>query len=94
MHEGHYRHLPVVDDGRVIGIVSVRDALGPSSKRSSTKCCGRKADPGSAGLIARIGLSGARRESSPRRIFPSGVLPADARLASSVIIDPKRSASR
>jgi len=29
MHEGHYRHLPVVDDGRVIGIVSVRDALGP-----------------------------------------------------------------
>ena len=29
MHEGRYRHLPVVDDGRVIGIVSVRDALGP-----------------------------------------------------------------
>jgi CBS domain-containing protein len=29
MHEGRYRHLPVVEDGRVIGIVSVRDALGP-----------------------------------------------------------------
>lgn len=29
MHEGCYRHLPVVEDGRVIGIVSVRDALGP-----------------------------------------------------------------
>jgi CBS domain-containing protein len=29
MQAGRYRHLPVVDDGRVIGIVSVRDALGP-----------------------------------------------------------------
>lgn len=29
MHDGHYRHLPVVEDGRVIGMVSVRDALGP-----------------------------------------------------------------
>ena len=29
MHDGHFRHLPVVDEGRVIGMVSVRDALGP-----------------------------------------------------------------
>jgi CBS domain-containing protein len=29
MHDGRYRHLPVVEDGRVIGVVSVRDALGP-----------------------------------------------------------------
>jgi CBS domain-containing protein len=29
MHDGHFRHLPVVDNGRVVGIVSVRDALGP-----------------------------------------------------------------
>jgi CBS domain-containing protein len=29
MHEGGYRHIPVMEDGRVIGIVSVRDALGP-----------------------------------------------------------------
>jgi signal-transduction protein with cAMP-binding, CBS, and nucleotidyltransferase domain len=29
MHEGRFRHLPVVEDGRVVGIVSVRDALGP-----------------------------------------------------------------
>ncbi len=29
MHDGRYRHLPVVDDGRLLGIVSVRDALGP-----------------------------------------------------------------
>jgi CBS domain-containing protein len=29
MHEGKYRHIPVVENERVIGIVSVRDALGP-----------------------------------------------------------------
>jgi CBS domain-containing protein len=29
MHEGRFRHIPVVEDERVIGIVSVRDALGP-----------------------------------------------------------------
>lgn len=29
MHEGGFRHLPVTKDGRPIGMVSVRDALGP-----------------------------------------------------------------
>lgn len=29
MHDGRYRHLPVVEEGRVVGVVSVRDALGP-----------------------------------------------------------------
>src|SRR5512145_1996480 len=29
MHEGGFRHLPVVEDDRLLGIVSVRDALGP-----------------------------------------------------------------
>ena len=29
MHDGGYRHLPVVEQGRVVGILSVRDALGP-----------------------------------------------------------------
>ena len=29
MHDGRYRHLPVVEDGHVLGMVSVRDALGP-----------------------------------------------------------------
>jgi CBS domain-containing protein len=29
MHEGRFRHLPVVEEGRIVGIVSVRDALGP-----------------------------------------------------------------
>jgi CBS domain-containing protein len=29
MHEGGFRHVPVVEDGRPVGIVSARDALGP-----------------------------------------------------------------
>jgi CBS domain-containing protein len=28
MHEGEFRHVPVVENGRPIGIVSARDALG------------------------------------------------------------------
>lgn len=28
MHDGGFRHLPVVDNGRPVGMVSVRDALG------------------------------------------------------------------
>jgi len=29
MHEGGFRHVPVVEDGKPIGMVSARDALGP-----------------------------------------------------------------
>jgi len=29
MHQGRFRHLPVVDGDRPIGMISVRDALGP-----------------------------------------------------------------
>lgn len=29
MHECRFRHVPVVEDGRPIGMVSARDALGP-----------------------------------------------------------------
>jgi CBS domain-containing protein len=29
MHEGGFRHVPVVDNGRPLGVVSARDALGP-----------------------------------------------------------------
>lgn len=29
MHDGGFRHMPVVEDGVPIGMVSVRDALGP-----------------------------------------------------------------
>lgn len=29
MHEGRFRHVPVVEAGRPVGMISVRDALGP-----------------------------------------------------------------
>lgn len=29
MHEGKFRHVPVVENGRPVGMVSSRDALGP-----------------------------------------------------------------
>lgn len=29
MHDGRFRHLPVIENGRPIGMISVRDALGP-----------------------------------------------------------------
>lgn len=29
MYEGSFRHVPVVEDGRLLGMVSARDALGP-----------------------------------------------------------------
>jgi len=29
MHEGGFRHVPVVEEGRPVGMISCRDALGP-----------------------------------------------------------------
>jgi CBS domain-containing protein len=29
MYEGGFRHVPVVEDGRPVGVISARDALGP-----------------------------------------------------------------
>jgi CBS domain-containing protein len=33
MYEGGFRHVPVVDNGRPLGVVSSRDALGPELKQ-------------------------------------------------------------
>ena len=33
MHEGEFRHVPVVENGRALGMVSARDALGPDLKQ-------------------------------------------------------------
>ena len=29
MHQGGFRHVPVVEDGRPVGMISARDAMGP-----------------------------------------------------------------
>jgi len=33
MHEGEFRHVPGVENGRAVGIVSARDALGPDLRQ-------------------------------------------------------------
>jgi CBS domain-containing protein len=33
MYEGEFRHVPVVENGRAVGMVSARDALGPDLKQ-------------------------------------------------------------
>jgi signal-transduction protein with cAMP-binding, CBS, and nucleotidyltransferase domain len=33
MYESGFRHVPVVDDGRPVGMVSARDALGPEMEQ-------------------------------------------------------------
>jgi CBS domain-containing protein len=33
MYEGGFRHVPVVRDERVVGVVSARDALGPEMRQ-------------------------------------------------------------
>jgi CBS domain-containing protein len=33
MHEGGFRHVPVVREGRVVGVVSARDALAPEMRQ-------------------------------------------------------------
>jgi len=35
MYEGGFRHVPVVENGRPLGIISARDALGPELKEFS-----------------------------------------------------------
>ena len=33
MHEGNFRHVPVVEQGKPLGMVSLRDALGAELDR-------------------------------------------------------------
>ena len=33
MYDGGFRHVPVVDDGKPVGMISARDALGPELRR-------------------------------------------------------------
>lgn len=42
MHEGGFRHLPVVDDGKVVGIVSARSAMDPELEEFESEALRRK----------------------------------------------------
>jgi len=42
MHEGGFRHVPVVENGRPIGIVSARDALGADLQQFSEEISNRE----------------------------------------------------
>jgi CBS domain-containing protein len=37
MYEGGFRHLPVIEEGRLLGVVSARDALGPELTQVSAQ---------------------------------------------------------
>lgn len=37
MHEGRYRHMPVVENGYLVGMVSIRDALGQELQKFHTE---------------------------------------------------------
>lgn len=42
MYEGGFRHVPVVEDGRPIGLVSARDALGPELREFESELIERE----------------------------------------------------
>jgi len=42
MHENGFRHMPVVEDGRPIGIVSARNALDPDLEEFASEAQRRK----------------------------------------------------
>ena len=42
MHEGGYRHVPVVENGRLLGMVSARDALDPELDEFSAEMLNRE----------------------------------------------------
>jgi CBS domain-containing protein len=37
MHEGGFRHVPVVENGRSLGVVSARDVLGSELREFATE---------------------------------------------------------
>ena len=63
----HYRHLPVVEDGELLGVVSIRDLY-----RSALPPTGRRARHRRA---ARAGGRGGRRDHGGRRARRGGLLP-------------------
>lgn len=42
MHDGGFRHLPVIEDGKVVGIVSARNAMDPALEEFASEAHRRK----------------------------------------------------
>lgn len=42
MYEGGFRHVPVIENGRVVGMVSARDALGPEVEEFASELQARE----------------------------------------------------
>ena len=42
MYEGGFRHVPVVENGRPLGVVSARDALGPELQAFESEISNRE----------------------------------------------------
>ena len=54
MVDGHFRHLPIVDDGRVIGMVSMRDLMAWASPAPAPRPGARGRPIDTAELVATI----------------------------------------
>ena len=53
MHQGGFRHLPVVDDGRIVGVLSSRSAMDPELEEFVSEAERRKHLIGNRGSLAR-----------------------------------------
>jgi CBS domain-containing protein len=54
MHEGHFRHLPVSDQGRIVGMVSMRDVMAWTAFRLRHGGSLEDGDDDAAELLAAI----------------------------------------
>ena len=42
MYDGGFRHVPVVEDGKPLGMITARDALGPELREFETELLHRE----------------------------------------------------
>jgi hypothetical protein len=73
MHQGGFRHLTVVEDGKPVGIVSARSALDPERRSSPRR---RAAGSISSGCGAGDGGGAGRAAFDPKRNFNRSEFPA------------------
>ena len=81
MVDGHFRHLPIVDHGRVIGMVSMRDLMAWAALRLRHGAC----DPRTIGRHRRAG--GDDPPHAHRRRLKARRLSAVAELVEPVLVE-------